>query len=99
MKDFEQDAIEQTVDALYESILPLYKQLHAYVRRKLIAFYGDENIDASGSIPAHLLGNMWAQSWDGIFDIVKPFPHCVDTDVDAALEVGGSSYSRLVASN
>lgn len=25
-------------------------------------------------MPAHVLGNMWAQSWGNIEDIVKPFP-------------------------
>ena len=25
-------------------------------------------------IPAHLLGNMWAQTWENIEDVVKPFP-------------------------
>ena len=27
-----------------------------------------------GPIPAHLLGNMWAQEWGNIYDLVEPYP-------------------------
>ena len=37
-------------------MLPLYKQIHAYVRRKLMAKYPEANIKSDGPIPAHLLG-------------------------------------------
>ena len=30
-------------------------------------------------------GNMWAQSWENIFDIVKPFPNATGVDVTTAL--------------
>ena len=32
-------------------------------------------------IQAHLLGNMWAQDWVGIFDLVKPFRKVPSLDV------------------
>ncbi|KAF8795121.1 Angiotensin-converting enzyme-like protein [Argiope bruennichi] len=44
-----------------EKILPLYKQIHAYVRKKLRDFYKNEDIPKDGPIPAHLLGNMYGQ--------------------------------------
>ena len=44
------------VDELYEEIKPLYTQLHAYVRKKLIEAYPDHEIDPEGPIPAHILG-------------------------------------------
>jgi peptidyl-dipeptidase A len=50
---------------------PLYVSLHAYVRWKLREKYGDA-VAANGPMPAHLLGNMWAQDWSNVFDIVKP---------------------------
>ena len=37
-------------------------QLHCYARRKLNAKYGDKVVPKTGPIPAHLLGNMWAQT-------------------------------------
>ncbi len=41
---------------------PLYVSLHSYVRWKLREKYG-EVVLAKGPIPAHLLGNIWAQDW------------------------------------
>lgn len=39
----------------FSQIMPLYTELHAYVRAKLIDVYGDR-IDPEGLLPAHLLG-------------------------------------------
>jgi peptidyl-dipeptidase A len=41
------------------------------VRWKLREKYGDA-VPASGPIPAHLLGNMWAQTWDNVYPLVAP---------------------------
>src|SRR6266508_5437673 len=59
------------LDRLWEQVKPLYVSLHAYVRWKLREKYGDA-VPASGPIPAHLLGNMWAQTWDNIYPLVAP---------------------------
>ena len=48
------------VDRVWEEVKPLYDALHCHVRGELNEFYGDEVVD--GMIPAHILGNMWAQS-------------------------------------
>ncbi|GIY42756.1 angiotensin-converting enzyme [Caerostris darwini] len=58
-----------------EKILPFYKQLHAYVRTKLIQFYPNVTIKPDGPIPAHLFGDMYGQEWDAIFPIVEPYPN------------------------
>ena len=50
------------LDRLWEQVRPLYVSLHAYVRMKLRAKYGDM-VPEKGPIPAHLLGNIWAQDW------------------------------------
>ena len=60
----------QTVEGLFNTIQPLYKQLHCYVRWKLHKKYGSSVVDPKGPIPAHLLGNMWAQSWENISDLL-----------------------------
>ncbi|XP_069176053.1 angiotensin-converting enzyme [Procambarus clarkii] len=65
----------------YKQLMPLYKQLHAYVRRKLREVYGAERVTARGPIPAHLLGNMWAQRWDHIYHLVAPYPARKSLDV------------------
>ncbi len=59
------------VDRLWEQVRPLYVSLHAYVRWKLREKYGDA-FPANGPIPAHLLGNMWAQTWDNVYPLVAP---------------------------
>ena len=59
------------LDRLWEQLRPLYLSLHTYVRAKLHAKYGDA-VPADGPIPAHLLGNIWAQDWSNVYDIVAP---------------------------
>ncbi len=51
---------------------PLYRELHTYVRARLIAKYGAAAARKDGLIPAQLLGNTWAQEWGNIYDIVAP---------------------------
>src|SRR4029453_15253898 len=58
-------------DRLWDQVRPLYLQLHAYVRMKLRQKYGDA-VPASGPIPAHLFGNIWAQDWSNIDPLVAP---------------------------
>jgi peptidyl-dipeptidase A len=69
--DMPPDAFAKEVDRLWEQLKPLYVSLHAYVRWKLREKYG-ETIPANGPIPAHLLGNLWAQDWSNVYDLVKP---------------------------
>ena len=60
------------LDRLWAQVRPLYESLHSYVRTKLVAQYGPRVVPANGMIPAHLLGNMWAQDWSNIYDVVAP---------------------------
>jgi peptidyl-dipeptidase A len=60
------------LEQAWAQLQPLYNELHAYVRFKLIQKYGAAAIRPDGMIPAHLLGNMWAQEWGNIYDLVKP---------------------------
>ena len=59
-------------DRLWAETKPLYDQLHCYTRTKLNQKYGNAVQPASGPIRADLLGNMWAQEWGNIYDIVAP---------------------------
>ena len=70
--DMEADAFSVEVDRLWDQVRPLYEQLHCHVRAQLNAAYGDEVVPLDRPIPAHLLGNMWAQSWGNIYDLVAP---------------------------
>jgi peptidyl-dipeptidase A len=69
--DMAPDAFTKELDRLWEQVRPLYVQLHAYVRMKLRQKYGDV-VPEKGPLPAHLLGNIWAQDWSNIEDLVAP---------------------------
>ena len=69
--DLAPEAFTTEVDRLWEQVRPLYLQLHAYVRMKLRQKYGDV-VPATGPIPAHLLGNIWAQDWSNLQRLVEP---------------------------
>ncbi|MGH0131856.1 UNVERIFIED_CONTAM: hypothetical protein FKN15_047959 [Acipenser sinensis] len=82
---YETPTFEQDLETLYTEMQPLYLNLHAYVRRALYKKYGAENINLKGPIPAHVLGNMWAQSWANIYDLVVPFPGATQVDATPAM--------------
>jgi peptidyl-dipeptidase A len=60
------------LERLWQEVKPLYLELHTYVRRRLIEKYGAAAKRPDGMIPADLLGNMWAQEWGNIYDVVAP---------------------------
>lgn len=66
--------LESVVQYLYSQVEPLYKQLHAYVRRHLYNTYGADKIDLRGPLPAHLLGDMWGRYWVNLNSLVQPYP-------------------------
>ena len=70
--DMPPDEFAREMDRLWEQVRPLYVSLHTYVRNRLREKYGDAVVPATGPIPAHLLGNMWAQEWSNIYDVVAP---------------------------
>jgi len=72
--DMKPEEFSAELERTWSQLEPLYKELHAYVRFKLIEKYGAAAERPDGMIPAHLLGNMWAQEWGNIYDIVAPAP-------------------------
>jgi peptidyl-dipeptidase A len=70
--DMKPDEFAAELDRLWEQVRPLYVSLHAYVRNQLLKKYGPGVIPADGEIPAHLLGNLWAQDWANIYPLVAP---------------------------
>ena len=83
--DMSPSEFEGETERLWEEVAPLYEDLHCYVRAQLKKSYGDK-ISKSGAIPAHLLGNMWAQEWSNIFELIKPYGTTASIDVSAALK-------------
>ena len=83
---------------LWEQVKPLYKELHCAVRAKLGELYGEDKVPQDGPIPAHLLGNMWAQEWGFIYDIMEPYPGVSDLDIDSTLKTKNYSPQEMVRS-
>jgi len=83
---------------LWEQVKPLYDELHCHVRARLGEHYGEDKVPQDGPIPAHLLGNMWAQEWGFIYDIMEPYPGVSDLDIDATLKTKNYSPQEMVRS-
>ncbi|RDV27414.1 peptidase M2 family protein [Alteromonas aestuariivivens] len=94
--DMPADEFPGELDRLWGQVQPFYEALHCHVRAKLGEFYGEDQVPQDKPIPAHLLGNMWAQSWGNIYDIVKPEQEMQVPDVTAALTAQGYDEIRMV---
>jgi len=89
--DFEADT-----DRLWGEVKPFYDQLHCYVRAELQKRYGADRVPDRKPIPAHLLGNMWAQSWDNLYADLEPYKGQPSQDVSGALVAQGWDATRMV---
>jgi peptidyl-dipeptidase A len=67
--DMPADAFAAELDRLWTQVRPLYEALHAHVRASLAKAYPGK-VPEKGLIPAHLLGNIWAQQWGNIYPLV-----------------------------
>uniref|UniRef100_A0A671V1T5 Angiotensin-converting enzyme n=1 Tax=Sparus aurata TaxID=8175 RepID=A0A671V1T5_SPAAU len=92
---YETPTFEEDLETLWKELEPLYQNVHAYVRRALYKKYGAEHINLKGPIPAHLLGNMWAQTWSGIMDLVMPYPDATQVDATPAMVAQGWDAIRM----
>ena len=70
--DMEPDAFAVEMERLWQQVKPLYDSLYTYTRHKLSEKYGKQVVPEDGPIPAHLLGNMWAQTWGNVYPLLKP---------------------------
>ncbi|MBA3668828.1 MAG: M2 family metallopeptidase [Sphingomonas sp.] len=70
--DMSPEEFSAMYERLWSEVKPLYNALHCYTRTKLNQKYGNAVQPANGPIRADLLGNMWAQEWGNIYDLVAP---------------------------
>ena len=89
--DFEADT-----DRLWAEVKPLYDKLHCYVRGELRKVYGPDKIGPKAPIPAHLLGNMWAQEWHNIYDLVEPYKGEAPLDVTRKIKARKRDEKKMV---
>jgi peptidyl-dipeptidase A len=87
---------EADTDRLWDEVRPFYEQLHCYVRAELQKRYGKDRVKDGQPIPAHLLGNMWAQQWDNLYPDLVPYRGEPSLDVDGALQAQKWTPLRMV---
>lgn len=91
--DMPADDFAKELDRLWYQVKPLYDDLHCYVRRELGKQYGTDKVPQNQPIPAHLLGNMWAQSWGNIYDVVAP--KNADPGYDVTNQLAANNYDAV----
>jgi peptidyl-dipeptidase A len=94
--DMPPDDFAGEVDRLWGQVRPLYEALHCHVRARLGEAYGTDAVPTAGPIPAHLLGNMWAQSWGNVFDLVAPEDADPGYDLTERLQAKGLAEREMV---
>ena len=94
--DMPPEQMEAEVQRLWTQVEPLYKELHCYTRMKLNQKYGDAVQPATGPIRADLLGNMWAQQWSAIYDVVEPEAAPIKYDLTQRLVEKGYTPIKMV---
>jgi peptidyl-dipeptidase A len=70
--DMEPAAFTAELERLREQVRPLYEALHCHTRAQLGQAYGTAVVPPHEPIPAHLLGNMWSQTWANVYPLVGP---------------------------
>jgi len=93
--DMDPDAFAAELDRLWGQVEPLYVALHCHVRAKLRERYGAAAGDGR-TIPAHLLGNMWAQEWANVYDLVAEGDADPGYDLTALLQESGLDAVEMV---
>jgi peptidyl-dipeptidase A len=84
------------LERVWSEVAPLYQELHTYVRRKLIQKYGAAAERKDGMIPAHLLGNMWAQEWGNVYDLAAPPATPASYDIGEILQQRKTTAKQVV---
>lgn len=91
--DMPADDFAKELDRLWGQVKPLYDALHCHVRAELGEHYGTDKVPQDQAIPAHLLGNMWAQSWGNVYDLVGP--EDADPGYDLTKQLAKHDYSEV----
>ncbi|MEM6834739.1 MAG: M2 family metallopeptidase [Pseudomonadota bacterium] len=94
--DMDPDAFVAMVERLWSDVAPLYEELHCYVRAELSGHYGADVVPQEGPIPAHVLGNMWAQQWGNIYELIAPEEAGAPFDGTVVLQEAGYDALKMV---
>ncbi|XP_061081845.1 angiotensin-converting enzyme 2 [Conger conger] len=91
---YTRNELMEDVKQIYNEIMPLYKQLHSYVRGRLQKIYPG-TMCCNGGLPAHLLGDMWGRFWTNLYPLTVPFPDKTDIDVTSTMVSQGWEPLRM----
>lgn len=94
--DMEPDAFAAEMERLWQQVKPLYDSLYTYTRRKLSEKYGKDVVPEDKPIPAHLLGNMWAQTWGNVYPLLAPANADRGYDLTAILKQRNTDAKQMV---
>ena len=93
--DYEVGDFQTKIVESWDTIKPLFKQVHAYVR-KMLRKEHKKYIQKDGPIPAHILGSMWAQSWKSLNGKIRPFPKEPSFDITQPMKDQGYTVDKMV---
>src|SRR5262249_34983984 len=94
--DMSPEDLEPEIDRIWAQVEPLYRDLHCYVRAGLQRKYGKALVPDGKQVPAHLLGNMWAQEWSNAYPLVEPYSGVASLDVTPKLVAQKWDARRMV---
>ena len=94
--DMDPDAFAAEMERLWQQVKPLYDSLYTYTRRKLSEKYGKDIVATDKPIPAHLLGNMWAQTWGNVYPLLAPAGGDRGYDLTQILKARNTDAKQLV---
>jgi peptidyl-dipeptidase A len=93
--DMPPEAFSAEMERLWQQVKPLYDSLHTYTRYKLRQTYGPDVVPLTGPIPSHLFGNMWSQSWNNLYPILKPATGASSYDLTKVLEARKTDAKQM----
>ncbi|CAL8097157.1 unnamed protein product [Orchesella dallaii] len=94
---YESEDFKSQVEDIWNGVKPLYQKLYGFARFQLRKWYPQDFVNEDDPIPNHILGNMWSQQWDNIYDIVQPFPNSPGFDITEELQKRFGSSGQAAA--
>lgn len=81
------------LDDVVAGIMPLYQQLHCWLKHELAARYGVEEVPRR--IPAHWLGDRWGREWPGVIEGIDLDGMLRDVQPQWIIEQGERFYTGM----
>ena len=86
------DEMMAMMERFNNDLRPLYEQLHTWAKHELAERFGQPVPDR---IPAHWIGNRWAQAWPGLTDAIDLDALLADKDAEWVVRQAETFYTSL----